>query len=174
MDWKSGRQLEDGMRPNPVVYAEHVDLDALGIPIPDEADLLKVFKTAGYSLQTWNRSKDQNGKTILVNDPHWIGVRRGTPLHVDPKYPRYTHHLKVRVDPGIFARGYDGEEIELRRGLFYILDTHSPHQVFSKAEGAWNVSASIDHKIQLNPASTLARLIEYARTTHILAGVDLE
>lgn len=171
MDWKKDRQLEEGMRANPVVYHETLDLDGRGVPTPDPNDLLIIFETSGFKLQTWNRAKDEEGNTVLVNDPHWIAVRKGTPLHTDPKYPRYTHHLKLLVEPGIFARGYNGEEIELHRGLFYILDTHSPHQVFHKGSaGLWNVSASIDNHEPLDPEETIERLIRYAKTTPILAG----
>lgn len=175
MDWKADRPLASWQHSNPVMHEERVDLDALGVPEPTAHDLDRIFVALqGKKLQTWNRSVDEAGHTILRNDPHWLGVRRGTPMHTDPKYPRYSHQLKVRVDQNIFVRGLDGTEMQLVRGTFYILDTHSPHQVFHKdAEGAWNVTASIDHDHILNPETALARLIEYARTTPITAGVAL-
>lgn len=174
MDVKWETPLKEWQRSNPVVYAARLDLDALGVAMPTEEDLLKMFPTKSYRLQTWNRSKDGNGKTILVDDPHWLAVRRGTPLHTDPKYPRYSYQLKVRVDSGIFVRGHDKEEMQLHRGTFYVLDTHSPHQVFHKdAEGAWNVTASIDHTDLLEFKPMMMRLIQYAKKTHITEGMKL-
>ena len=101
-------------------------------------------------------------KVMWQDSPHWIGTRRGTPLHRDELYPRYTHQLKVRVDDGIYARGLNKEEIKLERGLFYILDTHSPHQVFRKKEDAyWNISVSIDSYDLLPVDETIRRCINY-------------
>lgn len=171
MDWSWDKPLKPDQRSNPVMHIELVDLDEHGVAVPTDAELEQIFRGAGYRLQTWNRSADSDGKKRVLNDPHWLAVRGGTPLHVDPRYPRFSHQLKVRVDTGIYVRGFDREETMLRRGTFYILDTHSPHQVFHKDNtGAWNVTASIDHNIMLNPASTLKRLLEYVKGAHILDG----
>jgi len=157
-------KLEDDQSDNPVVFSRIITLPK-GFPYPKDEDLLgpsKIFKTDGTRLRTWGRKKDKNGKVMWQDSPHWIGTRRGTPLHRDELYPRYTHQLKVRVDDGIYARGLNKEEIKLERGLFYILDTHSPHQVFRKKEDAyWNISVSIDSYDLLPVDETIRRCINY-------------
>jgi hypothetical protein len=156
-------ELKPGERANPVVHYEYVNMD--GVFYPSDEDLLRVFKTDGFKLQTWGRTVDKHGKVVREMDPHWIAVRKGTPLHNDKAYPRYTHHLKVRVDEGIYARGLDKTEIKLERGLFYILDTHSPHQVFHKGrEGVWNVSCSVDSKEPLEPSVAIKMCLDYIAT----------
>ena len=111
MDIKWDTPLRDGQKDHPVVYSELVDLPK-DVFFPDDLSLKLIFKTDGYKLQTWGRSKDSDGKTILTNDPHWIAVRKSTPLHFDPKYPRYSHHLKIRVDDGIYVRGKAKKELK--------------------------------------------------------------
>ena len=161
MDVSWNYKLKEGQRNNPVVYFEIVTLSDF-VPHPKESDLMEFFPKKSYRLQTWGRSVDSNGTTIITNDPHWIGVRRGTPLHIDPKYPRYSHHLKVRVDEGIVCRGLAREELVLERGLFYILDTHSPHQVVHKNKsGTWNIAASIDSHEVLDLESVKQDLIKF-------------
>jgi hypothetical protein len=160
MDLKWDVTMKPEWAENPVVHHQYVELSD-SIKIPATEDLLKTFKTPAYTLQTWKRSKDITGKTILENDPHWIAVRGSTPLHIDPRYPRYSHHLKLRVDPGIAIRGHDKVELQLVRGLFYILDTHSPHQV-TAPKGAWNVAVSIDSKTILPARATIAKCLMFA------------
>ena len=168
MDVKWDYKLKDHQSANPVV-------DALMVPLPEdfihptEADLLKVFKTGGFKLQTWGRKKDKSGKAILLNDPHWIAVRGGTPLHYDPKYPRYSHQLKVMVDDGTFCRGLDKEALRFERGLYYVLDAHSPHQVFHESKDSkWNVSISIDAEEPLPCDEALCDMIEYGYVTPLV------
>jgi hypothetical protein len=151
--------LKEGQRENPVVHYEYVELPQDFI-YPTDAMLAEIFTGKGAQLKTWGRTPK-----VKENDPHWIGVKGSTPLHTDPAYPRYTHHLKIRVDDGIHCWGYNKSPLVLTRGLFYILDTHSPHQVYSKnSKDGWNVSISIDSKIQLDPASTIQQLINYGLT----------
>ena len=160
MDVKWDYELKGGQRKNPVVYTEFVNLDEEKVFYPKENDIKKVFKTDGFKLQTWGRTPNK-----LENDPHYIGVRKTTPLHIDPRYPRYSHHLKLRVDLGIGCRGLDKTELMFKRGTFYILDTHSPHQVFQKKDTAiWNVAVSIDSHTILDAKETINKCIEYART----------
>ena len=159
--------LRQGQRSNPVVYATQIELPKM-IKIPSNEELETIFKTKGYKLQTWGRSKDKTGKVIKTHDPHWSGVRNGTPLHTDFAYPRYSHHLKVRVDDGIIVRGLDKEELTLKRGTFYILDTHSPHQVLHKnKEAVWNVAVSIDSHTVLDPRECIKKSLQYAANTKI-------
>ena len=161
MDVKWDYVLKDWQVSNPAVHAEFVELPQ-ELNIPTVEQLTVKFPTSNYKLQTWARDVGDDGKTKLLNDPHWLAVRGSTPLHTDPRYPRYSHQLKIRVDDGVFIRGLDKQETQLVRGLFYILDTHSPHQVLCKEDKkAWNVTISIDHKIKLNPKPTIERLIEW-------------
>ena len=162
---KWGSALKAGQRGNPVMYAAKVDLPYF-VKVPTDSELEEIFKTKGFKLQTWGRSKGKDGKYIRENDPHWIGVRGGTPLHIDPAYPRYSHHLKVRVDDGISVRGMDKAELPLFRGVFYILDTHSPHQILNN-NGGWNVAVSIESKEMLDPKDCATRSIQYSAISKI-------
>jgi len=166
-DVKWDAPLKEGQRDNPVVYSAKIDMPS-SVKIPTNDELEVIFKTKGYRLQTWGRSKDAKGKEVKTNDPHWIGVRKGTPLHTDFAYPRYSHHLKVRVDDGIVVRGINKDELLLERGVFYILDTHSPHQVLHKNNDAiWNVAVSIDSHVLLDPMDCIKKSILFAATTKI-------
>ena len=99
MDVKWDVPLKAGQRSNPAVFHTMVDIPP-EIHFPSDDDLKKAFQVDEFGktkrLKTWGR-KVEKGKTILTNDPHWIAVRNGTPLHVDPRYPRYSHHLKIRL-----------------------------------------------------------------------------
>lgn len=162
-------KLKGDQKDDPVVYAEMLDLSDFDLPSPTDEDLMQIFKTSGYSLQTWARRKDAEGRTILTNDPHWIATRGSTPLHYDPRYPRYSHHLKLRVDPGVFLRGLGSTKLPLVRGLFYVLDAHSPHQIFcSEDSKAWNVAASIDSHDVLRAADCLPDLLHFTENEPFL------
>lgn len=170
MDITWNYKLKADQKDNPVVYYQKINIPN-SIPYPTNEDLQKIFKTDSFSLQTWGRAKDINGKTILTNNPHWIAVRGSTPLHLDPKYPRYSHHLKIRVDEDISVRGLNKKELKLERGTFYILDTHSPHQVKAK-KGYYNVAVSIDSKTILPVNKTISKCLDFALTHNILYGVE--
>mgnify|MGYP005988199319 CR=1 FL=1 len=172
-------KLDDGQRDNPVVFATSVELPD-GIVFPNEYALRAAFKTDEFKknssrLKAWGRKKDKSGKTVFEDDPHWIAVRNGTPLHMDPPYPRYSHHLKIRVDEGIFVRGLSREELKLTRGTFYILDTHSPHQVFNKAKfDGWNVAVSIDSYNILPADDAIERCVNFALSHDFTTGAPVE
>lgn len=160
-------QLKSHQSANPIIHVRQVKLPE-NFVMPTDEQLKRVFGVKEFKpkqsrLKTWGRSVDDAGKTILQNDPHWIAVRNGTPLHYDPKYPRYSHHLKIRVDGATFVRGLSKLELNLQRGTFYIFDTHSPHQVLAP-EGAWNVSISVDSDNILCADETVAACIEYGLT----------
>ncbi len=161
MDVKFDYKLSGDQRSNPVVFSTKIEIPK-GIIFPTETHLRKAFKTDEFRqkstrLKTWGRTK---GK--LKDDPHWIAVRNGTPLHMDPPYPRYSHHLKIRVDNGIFVRGIDKSELMLETGTFYILDTHSPHQVFNKNKfDGWNVAISLDSDDIWDEKKAIDSLIHY-------------
>lgn len=172
-DIKWGTPLKEHQRSNPAVFHTNVNLPS-EIITPSNFDLMMAFQVEkfgkGKRLKTWGR-KQENGKTVLTDDPHWIAVRNGTPLHTDPKYPRYSHQLKIRVDAGTFVRGQDKQELELKRGIFYILDTHSPHQVFLKHKmDAWNVSISIDSHEMWEPQKAIETCIEWGKRADFVTG----
>lgn len=166
MDVKWDYKLSKEQRPNPVVYSTKVELPKK-IIYPNEQHLKKVFKTDNFKpkvgrLKAWGRAKDKDGKVNYKDNPHWIAVRNGTPLHLDPPYPRYSHHLKIRVDAGIFVRGIDKVELMLETGTFYILDTHSPHQVFNKnIYDGWNVAISMDSDDIWDYTKAINKLTEF-------------
>ena len=168
MDVSWDYKLESWQNSNPVVYATQIKLPD-GFVFPNELMMLKAFKTNKFKkgvgrLKAWGRERDKNGAVIYKNSPHWIAVRNGTPLHLDPPYPRYSHHLKIRVDEGIFVRGINKVELKLTTGTFYILDTHSPHQVFNKSPlDGWNVAISIDSDEKWNPQEAIDCCIDFGK-----------
>ena len=174
MDVKWDYKLSDWQRANPVVYSTKVNLPK-EIIFPNENHLKKVFKAKEFKpktgrLKAWGRGKDADGKVNYKDNPHWIAVRNGTPLHMDPPYPRYSHHLKIRVDEGIFVRGLDKNELKLETGTFYILDTHSPHQVFNKnIFDGWNVAISMDSDEIWDSQKAIDTLIEYGKNTEFVS-----
>jgi hypothetical protein len=174
MDIKWDAPRRKGWVDNPAIYVNVVDIPEQ-IKIPTDDELRLVFGAKDFNknkrLKTWGRSKDLSGKKILTGDPHFIGVRNGTPLHFDPSYPRYSHHLKIRVDGEIYVRGLDKQETRLTRGVFYILDTHSPHQVLNKAKGdAWNVAISIDSHERMHPQTAINMCLKYGLKANFITG----
>lgn len=171
MDVEWDYELVGDQRSYPVVHSEYVDLPD-SIQFPSDEEIAKVFPNKGYILQTWGRRRDlKTGRIQREHDPHWIGIRNGTTLHTDPAYPRYSHHLKLRVDGDVIVRGLDKRELQLKRGLFYILDAQSPHQVVSKTEkDTWNIAVSIDSSYPLDPVQALRACKLYARSVPFLVG----
>ena len=157
MKWDESAPLKPGMLRNPVIESRHVELpdDAME-PSNGQLDrIIRKFKT--MHLQTWGRE----GEGASTLDPHWICVTQGTPLHTDPKYPRYTHQLYLRVDP-MTLHGVAFRRTPLSRGLYVCLDTHSPHKV-SKLDPAacWYFAAAVDsHKVE-QANEMLALLVDY-------------
>ena len=161
------------MSGNPVLHYQIVDLAAAGVPEIDRQDLDKVFVTKGSRLRTWNRAKTEAGVTIKENDPHWICVKSGVGFHVDKGFPRYSYQLKLLVDPDTYALGAIDAEYILMRGVYYVLDTHSPHSIEVRSKSStWNLSASIDSGHLLDTKESLTRLISYAKTTRVLDGLS--
>lgn len=89
---------------------------------------------------------------------HWLVTRGGTPMHTDPAYLRYTHHLILRND-GWRLRGFKDDEHAdpLTVGVMYCLDAHSPHQVVPDPRLAfpgkpgYKVQAAVDKGEPLEP-----------------------
>lgn len=86
-------------------------------------------------------------------------------MHFDPAFPRYSHHLKIRVDDGVVVRGLEKREQPLYRGLFYILDAGSPHQIVCTGANkmAYNVAISVDSSLPLQVDDAVAWLLEYGQ-----------
>lgn len=166
-------KLKNDERSNPVVFICDVDLPK-DVILPSEQALMRVFQTNDFRkgsgrLTTWGREVDRDGNLVLQKSAHWIAVRNGTPLHVDPRYPRYSHHLKVRCDKNIAVRGLDKKESFLSRGSFYILDTHSPHQVVNHNKyDVWNVAVSVDSDHILNADETIEQCLKFLETADFI------
>lgn len=157
VSWKA--PLKPDQSVNPILNHQMVDLPA-DIFVPTDEQLTVIFDPDKHSLKTWGRAPGVKNGT----EPHWIGVCKQTPLHTDRAYPRYTHHLMLRVD-NFILRGVDLTELPLVRGLFFTLDTHSPHQLLAKDKLAkWYLAVSMDSKFPLNPEAAIPQLIDYARS----------
>lgn len=159
MDWKWEIKPREGMRHMPFLEVAQVEIPDT-LRNPSESDMELAMPSKGHSLKTWGRTEG-----TLTDDPHWIGVKRATPLHYDPKYPRYTHHLMLRVDERFGLRGYDKEAVSLSRGTYFVMDGHSPHQLFSEPRGGvWYFAVSIDADEPREREATLEKLFTYAET----------
>ena len=154
-------QLKPTQLANPVIYHEMVELPE-GLQVPDDSTLQEIFPGGNHSLKTWGRTEG-----TLVFDPHWIGVRKQTPLHIDPRYPQYSHHLVLRADD-LYLWGMSKTSLDIKRGSFYILDGHSPHQLCEhpRPKGsapAWYVAVSMDsQKTPIEPEVAIPQLLAYA------------
>jgi len=154
MDFKKGQKLKDWQCANPVVYKNIIEFKNLIIFNIEELNTF--FDGKGNQIKTWGRKEG-----VKIKDPHFIGTKGSTTMHTDPAYPRYTHQLKLYVDDDIHTIGLNGEKTELKRGLFYILDTHSPHQVISKNKNGLNISISLDSDEILSPDEVIPILLSY-------------
>jgi hypothetical protein len=101
-------------------------------------------------------------------DPHWMRIKKGTPLHTDPLYERYTHHLILKAEKhGL--RGHDKVEAPLTRGTVYIMDVHSPHQVtYHDEDNPWYLSVSMDSDDILSWEECIPILCEYALSAEFI------
>lgn len=169
MNVKWDIELKPHQVSNPVMYSTIVDLPA-DLLLPHENELRKIFVTEKQSLKTWGRTSGELNGT----EPHWIGVHKQTPLHVDPAYPRYTHHLLLKVD-GFCLRGVDKVETPLVRGTYAQIDTHSPHQLYAKTDTAlWYLAVSMDSKTPLSKGYVIPNLIRYALNNPLLTDEILQ
>ena len=172
MKFQKTDEFKENMSINPVVDHKFLELpDKFCNPSNDE--LNAVMKNR--NIKTWGRAKGH----FQGLDPHWICLafhkRRDAPLHTDFNYPRYSHHFKIRVDDGIecgglpedypqFPQGEKRKTLKMKRGLWYILDTHSPHQVYTTNDTAiWNLAISIDSHEPLEMQKCLDMCFDYAR-----------
>jgi hypothetical protein len=164
MDHKWDAPLKQGQRDNPILETAIIDVPDT-VLYPSDRALAAMFPKPTHSLKTWGRTPNK-----FTFDPHWIGIRKQTPLHTDPRYPRYTHQLMLRVDDFVL-RGLNKKELPLCRGEYHLMDTHSPHQVFAKSKSAiWYVAVSLDSHLPLKQEVVLPVLIKYASTAAFVIG----
>lgn len=163
MNVKWDYQLKDGQFANPVL---HVQKNIEGVKFSfNEDELLKVLMGKGHQLKTW-------GGAQSTSEPHWIGVKKQTPLHTDPRYPRYTWHLIVKVD-NFALRGINKEEIKLENNMLILLDTHSPHQLYALDKTAnYYLAVSMDSKTIMPKEVVLPKLIDYVNNTSLAENTE--
>lgn len=118
-----------------------------------------MFPSTKHSLKTWGRTPGAD----LAMDPHWIGVRSGGPLHTDKAYPRFTHQIVVNADPGFVVRGLHKIGVPVQRGTFFVLDTHSPHQLYAESgHPTWYLALSVDTRTDtVLDKDIIALLLQY-------------
>ena len=91
-DQKFSVPLKNFQISNPVVAITELELSDMYIN-PSNEMLENLFPIKGkQSLRTWGRSKGEHANL----DPHWMRIKRGTPLHTDPLYKRYSHHFVLK------------------------------------------------------------------------------
>ena len=150
--------LKDWQNSNPILELHKLD-EKINFTW-DEKKAREVLTSKGHQLKTW-------GGAEKTSDPHWIGVTKQTPLHTDPKYPRYTWHLILKVD-NFSLRGIDKKETILSENIFILLDTHSPHQLFALDKNStYYFAASMDSKEILLFSDVKNKLIQFAETNEI-------
>jgi hypothetical protein len=156
VDWDI--TLRNDQRANPVIL---VQKNVKGFEFTfDESKILKALTGKGHQLKTW-------GNAESTSEPHWIAVKKATPLHTDPRYPRYTWHLILYVD-NFGLRGINKVETKLEAGDLILLDTHSPHQLFAYDKSAtYYVACSIDSKYIMGKSEALNKILKYVNNTPI-------
>ena len=163
MDIKWDSELKDWQASNPIL--EVVNLK-LSFNVFDAGTFDSVLNgKARQQLKTW-------GGTESTAEPHWIGVTHGTPLHTDPRYPRYSWQLMVWVD-NFILRGKDKVETPLSMGTLFLLDTHSPHQLLAKDKMArYYLACSMDSKERIPMSEAISKLTAYANSNELLNNTN--
>lgn len=156
-------QLKDWQKTNPIVEAYR---NIKGITFEfDEQKTREVLVMKGHQLKTW-------GGTESTSEPHWIGVTKQTPIHTDPRYPRYSWQLIVHVD-NFVLRGIDKVETALEKNMLVLVDTHSPHQLLAKdTDAVYYIACSMDSKTILSKDEVLSKLRNYANNTPININIE--
>ena len=163
MDVKWDYKLKEGQNANPVLHVEKNVLDYKYAF--DEDAFNEVLSGKGHQLKTW-------GNAESTSEPHWIGVKKQTPLHTDPRYPRYTWHLILKVD-NFALRGLNKEEVLLEDNMLILLDTHSPHQLLSKSnDSMYYFACSIDSKTLIGKSKAKEKILNYIENNDILGNVE--
>jgi hypothetical protein len=154
-DWKNTDVLQAHQTEKPILWWEMRDLPDL---LPDTSDeaLASVFPPGGGAkLRTWHHAGDDKKGGV-----HFLSTRAGTPMHSDPAFWRYTHHLVLRND-GLRVHGLEQDDgvPRMEPGLMLCLDTWSPHQVsvdprmttVKRGTGLYKVAVAVDREQPLGP-----------------------
>lgn len=166
MNVKWETPLKKNQLSNPIIEKHQIPLKLIDLSIFNEEDFNSVLNAkAQHQLKTWGGAEN-------TSKPHWIGVKKSTPLHTDPRYPRYSWQLIIKVD-NFVLRGHDKIETELKEGTIFLLDTHSPHQLYAKSKDAkYYLACSMDSKEKVSYAIALRELCTYAKQNLILNNVN--
>lgn len=162
-------ELEEGIqRKDPLIWVQDTPPEIhrllAGIDVSDAA--LATYLGDGKSRKLKSFGHDDDGV-------HFLLTSRGTPVHTDPVYARYTHQLVLRND-GNRLRGlpkYDKPQNEwhmpLVPGTLYCLDTHSPHQglgdprISRDGQPGMKAVLAVDRRKKLDPDKVLALLMPW-------------
>jgi hypothetical protein len=154
MNTKKDYILKDWQLPNPII-AVFRNIEGIGFEFDKEA-WDSIFSSNGHQLKTWGAESS--------SEAHFIGVKKQTPLHTDPRYPRYTWQLVLYCDDFCLV-GMSGEETKVNAGTLFLLDTHSPHRLAKKSKDAEiYLAVSIDSKDIVEKDIVLPKLISYANS----------
>jgi len=166
MNVKWDAPLKDGQLSNPIVEVHKIPEKHIDLSIFNEEEFNQVLNAkASHQLKTW-------GGVESTSEPHWIGVKKATPLHTDPRYPRYSWQLILKVD-NFVLRGKDKVETQLEAGTMFLLDTHSPHQLHAKSkEAKYYFACSMDSKTPISYPIALKKLTTYIKENTILNDVN--
>jgi len=110
-------------------------------PAPAEAlEHIAKIDTSDAAMEPWigpgaSMKLKSFGHDVTGTGVHFLLTRKGTTVHTDKAYTRFSHQLVLRND-GNRIRGlprYDSENPNdwhppIVPGMMYCLDTHSPHQ----------------------------------------------
>ena len=96
--------------------------------------------------------------------PHFLCMRGGVPMHLDPGFTRYSHHL-ILWNEGYRTTGPRDEPYPpLVAGTLYALDTHAPHAVVPDIRlgtGPYKLDAVIDSDELMGPGEVAFALREF-------------
>jgi hypothetical protein len=159
MDVKWDIELKDWQTENPILECVNINRK-FDVFDADTFDSVLNGK-AKQQLKTW-------GGAESTSEPHWIGVTHGTPLHTDPRYPRYSWQLMIWVDDFVL-RGLNKVETPLEMGTLFLLDTHSPHQLWAKSKNArYYLACSMDSKEKIPMGEAITKLTNFADNNPLL------
>lgn len=161
-NWTKKDQLKPGMTTQPLLWVNRwEDLTQAQLPAVTEADCQEIFGDTGTTrrLRTFGH---EHGNPRNGRDPHFITIRNGYPMHWDPGFVRFTHHV-VLLNQGYAVTGIAGIEAELMTsGAMYCIDSHSPHAVIRdprlEDEGIYKLQAAVDADQPLDPLAVVQLL----------------
>ncbi len=147
-------QLSSDQTDSPILYHSGIDLSKT----VTLADMRKIFPGKSHQLTTW--SKDFRGC-------HYIGVQHETPMHTDPKCPRYSYQIILYCD-GFGIQGLNKKPVSVWPEQFIELDTHSPHQLVEMQDSAqYYLAASFDSHVRADRQKIATMLTSFLMQTQI-------